>query len=433
MTIPRAATGAAPLEPPVSSLPPRPILVATDGTAASDPALLAARLLAEQLGVPVRVVSVAPPQTAVGITTEMVPVPVIPVAELVAGRADCVRDEMRRVLGDARTWPMDVRSGVVPIEVGEAARETNAQMIVTGLRHRGRVDRLLRGETPLGILNEAHVPTLVVPAGVPRLPRTVVVAVDLGDPSVDAASYARPLLTGAAAVYLVHVELEYDLVPPRTPDADRAYRVAVERAFDRVTAALELPAHVHVERKVFAGSVANELLDFAEYAKVELIVTGHRRRSLVERIFSGSTATRLFHGATTTWLLMVPEDARHRERLALQSTEDETNHWLLDRAMWGRFLDDFTRRNGGRVTTLEIHDDFGAQTVVSGYPLLGMDYEREGTRVDFMLGDVAGTERHLRHSVMHATRIEVHRTPDGRDVALRVTDWSGAALLTLKS
>ena len=429
MTIPRAATGAAPLEPPVSKVLHRPILVATDGTAASDPALLAARLLAAPLGVPARVVSVAPPQTAVALTPEMIPIPVIPAAELVASRADRVRDEMQRVLGDARAWPMDVRSGVVPIEVADAAREMNAQLVVTGLRHRGRLDRALRGETPLGILNEARLPTLVVPPGVPRLPASALVAVDLGDPSVDAASFARPLVAEVAMVYLVHVEPEYDLVPPRTPDADRAYAAAVERAFDRVTAALALPAHVHVERKVLSGSVAHELLDFAEYARVDLIVTGHRRRTLIERIFSGGTAARLFHGLTSAWLLVVPEDPRHRERLALHSTEDETNRWLLDRAVWARFLDDFTRRNAGRTATLEIHDDFGAQTVAGGYPLLGMDYEREGARVDFMLGDAAG--RHLRHSVVHASAIEVHRAPDGRDSALRVTDRSGAALLTL--
>ena len=98
----------------------------------------------------------------------------------------------------------------------------------------------------------------------------------------------------------------------------------------------------------------------------------------------------------------------------------------------GRTLD-FTRRNAGRRTELEVHDELGAQTIASGFPLLGMDYEREGSRVDVMLGDAAGTERHLRHTVRQATRLEVHRAPDGRDGALRVTDRTGEILLTLTS
>jgi nucleotide-binding universal stress UspA family protein len=311
MTTPRAVTGAAPLEPPVSSQLDRPILVATDGTAASDPALLAARALGARFGVPVRAVSVVPQPEVVLPSPEGIVMPAMPVADMIASRGSGVRDEMQRVLGDARALALEVRSGIAAVEVAEAARHMNAQLVVTGLRHHGRVDRLLRGETPLGILNASHVPTLAVPPGATQLPRSVLVAVDAGDPSVDAARYARPLVATARAVYLVHVQRHPDVAPPMMePGWDQARHEAVQQAFDRVAAALELPSSVHVERKLFTGHVAHELLDFAEYAKVDLIVTGHRRRPLVERVFSGGTAARLFHGAARTWLLMVPEAAR---------------------------------------------------------------------------------------------------------------------------
>ena len=433
MTVQHAATGAAQLTPPVSSTLHRPILVATDGTEASDPALRAAQLVAAQLGAPVRVLSIVAPQPYIVPSPTQMEIPPVPLAELVADRTSSVRTEMQRVLGSDRTWPLDVRSGVVSLELADAVRESNAQLVVTGLRHHGPVDRLIRGETPLGVLNAAHVPTLAVPPGADRLPRNVLVAVSPGDASVDAACFARPLMASAEAVYLVHVQTQIDMAPPMTtPAMDQAYHEAVQRAFDRVVAALELAPSVHVERKVFLGNVAHELLDFAELAKVDLVVTGHRRRPLIERMLNGGTARRLFHGATT-WLLMVPEDARLRERLVMNLPEEEANRWLLDRATWPTFLDDFTRRNAGRRAELEVHDYLGVQTVVKGYPLLGLDYERDGARVDIMLGDTAGTERHLRHSIRYTTAIELHRAPDGRDGVLRVADRLGQTLLTLTS
>lgn len=432
MTTPVAAAGAASLKTPASNAPRRPILVATDGAAASDPALRAAGLLAERLDAPVRVVSVVPPEQLLLPTPNGVAFPTMPVAELVANRRDLVHDVLARITGSEQAWPLDVRHGGVALETADAVRETNAQLVVTGLRHRGPVARLLRGETPLAILNEAHVPVLVVPEAGEDLPRRVLVAVDVGDASVDAACFARPLVAGAEAVYLVHVQSQLDVAPPTMePAMAPAYRSALQHAFDRVAAALELAPSVHVESKVFVGNVAWELLDFAELAKVDLIVTGHRRRPLIERVLSGGTAKRLFHG-TATWLLMVPEDGRLRGHMAMASPEDETNRWLRDRAMWPTFLDEFTRRNAGRLAELEVGDYLGVQTVVAGYPLLGMDYEPDGARVDVMLGDAAGTERHLRHTVRYARTLEVHRGPDGRDLTLRISDRLGETLLTLR-
>ena len=432
MTMPNAASGTVPLVTPVSSVAHCPILVATDGTATSAPALLAARLLAERLGAPIRVVSVVPPERVVLPTPDGISMPGLPVGELVASRRDRVRDQMHRAIGASTAWPLDVRAGVVSAEVADVARVTRAQLVVTGLVHHGRVDRLLRGETPLAILDEAGVPLLAVPPGAEHHPRTVLVAVDTTDACVDAAAFVRPLVVDASVVHLVHVQSQLNIAPPlMAPGADRAYHEAVRRAFTRVAAALELPPSVRVETSVLFGRVARELLDFADSAGVEMIVAGHRRRPLVERFISRGTAARLFHGATS-WLLMVPEDPTHRVRL-VAAYETETNAWLRDRGVWPVFVKQFTARNLGRVAELEVHDHLGAQTVVRGYPFLGIDYEREGPAVDVVLGDSAGTERHLRHTVRHATVIEVHRAPDGRDEALRVGDRFGQVLLTFRA
>lgn len=431
MTIPLAATGADPLQPPARHVVHRPILVATDGTEASDPALRAAGLVAPQFGAPVRVVSVVAPQSYVIPSPSQIEVPPIPIGDLVSERRDSLRAEIGRVRGDAGEWPLDVRTGPVSLELADVVRETDAQLVVTGLRHHGPIHRVLRGETPLGVVNEAHVPTLIVPRDAERLPRNVLVAVTVGDTSVDAAAFARPLLASAGAVYLVHVQAPFDIAPMMMPPVpDDAYHAAVQHTFDRVVAALELPPSVHVERKIFVGNVADELLDFAEFAKVDLIVVGHRRRPLVERLLSGGTAKRLFHG-TSTWLLVVPEDGRLLQRIATSSPEEETNRWLHDRTVWPSFLDDFTRRNAGRQVDLEVRDHVGTQTFVSGYPLLGVDAVHGGRGIHIMLGDRAGTERHLRHTVRFPSAIAVHRAPDGRDAELRIVDRFGELLLKL--
>lgn len=433
MTTPTTtAPGTTPLQPRTSGAVRAPLLVASDGTPACEPAMLAARQLAGRIGAAVQVVSVIPPQPYIVPTPEGLVLPVEPVGDRVARRREQIREELVRLTGSDSEWPTDVRIGIPAVEISDAVEAAHAQLVVTGLVHHGRFDRMLQGETPIAILNKANVPVLAVPPGTPHLPRCVLVAVDLTDASVDAAAYARTLMPDAETVYLVHVQTRADVAPPMAAAAwDRAYQEAVRRAFARVTAALELAPGVRLETKLLSGSTANELLDFADYAKVDLVVSGHRHRSLVERMLSSSVAAHLFRGAST-WILMVPEGAGGRTSVAGVEASDATNQWLDDRTTWPTFLEAFTNRNAGRRANLEIHNQqVGAQTTVIGYPFLGIDFDRHGSRVDIMLGDVEGTARHLTHTVRRVQRIQVYRTPDGRDAALRLTDRFGHTLLTI--
>ena len=410
-----------------------PILVASDGSPTCEPALLAARLLSARIGAPVQLVSVIPPQPYIVPTPEGLILPVEPVGERVTRRREQIEGELTRLLGAGHEWPLDVRIGIPAVEISDAVEGTGAQLVVTGLVHHGRFDRMLQGETPIAILNRANVPTLAVPPGVQRLPRCALIAVDLTEACVDAALYARTLLPDVESVYLVHVQTRADVAPPMAMAAwDRAYQEAMRRAFARVKAALDLAPGVHVETKVLSGSgTANEILDFAEYAKVDLVVSGHRHRSLVERMLSSSVAAHLFRGAST-WILMVPEGAGAQEVPGGPDSTDAADEWIDDRSAWPTFLESFTNRNAGRRVNLEIQNQqVGAQTTVVGYPFLGIDFDRHGSRVDIMLGDVEGTARHLTHTIRRVQRIQVYRTPEGRDAALRLTDRFGHTLLTI--
>jgi hypothetical protein len=99
---------------------------------------------------------------------------------------------------------------------------------------------------------------------------------------------------------------------------------------------------------------------------------------------------------------------------------------------WIRELQQFTNRNAGRRTVLEIDDaDVGAQEEERGYPLRGVAYDPQDDRVEIMLGDQATVERRLTHSVEDVTDIDILRGKDGRDLALRVVHGGTQTLLKL--
>jgi hypothetical protein len=97
---------------------------------------------------------------------------------------------------------------------------------------------------------------------------------------------------------------------------------------------------------------------------------------------------------------------------------------------WADGLSAFTQRNAGRITVLEEHDRaIGAQEEEHGYPLRGVGYDRRDGRVEVMLGDLTGTERHLTRSIAAVTSLDRMLDANGRDFALRIAHDGGQTLL----
>jgi hypothetical protein len=102
-----------------------------------------------------------------------------------------------------------------------------------------------------------------------------------------------------------------------------------------------------------------------------------------------------------------------------------------DRGDWPRLLKEFTRRNAGRVTRLEVDDpDLGAQWAEMELHFRGVAYEPRYGRVELMLSDGSPVE-HLTHSVEAVTQLDVRLAADGRDAALRLGYPGGQTLLVL--
>jgi nucleotide-binding universal stress UspA family protein len=407
-----------------------PILVASDGSASADGAFVAAKLLAAATSAGVQVLSVLEAVPLIVPSAEALVSPVDLSASFEERRRHTLNDQMARVGTAGASWNADVQFGRPAAMIAEVARARQVRLIITGLSHHDLLERLFAGDTPVQVARLADAPVLAVPPGFARLPRTVVVAVDLTSSSVRAAAAARPLIAEATTVYLVHVEPRYDLPTEAWTAWDREYEELEGDAFAQVRAALELPADIGIVTTTLSsiGNPAKEVLRFAESVGADLIVAGHSHRSLADRILGGSVASRLYRGATCA-ILIVP-DARPTPAVrprSLGSTES-----VDDPSQWPALFRTFNDRNTARRVTLEVDDaELGAQAEARDYPLLGVDYDPSDGSVEIMLGDFPPGRRHLTHVVRKAVSVDVLRDPDGKDRVLHISREGGQTLLTL--
>ena len=103
----------------------------------------------------------------------------------------------------------------------------------------------------------------------------------------------------------------------------------------------------------------------------------------------------------------------------------------LMRAEWPEALREFSRRNAGRSTHLEIDDpELGAQWQELALHFRGVAYEPRFRRVEIMFSD-GEAMAHLTHSIEGVCDVAVLPGADGRDRTLCIAHAGGQALLTL--
>lgn len=104
---------------------------------------------------------------------------------------------------------------------------------------------------------------------------------------------------------------------------------------------------------------------------------------------------------------------------------------VLDRSEWPRRLAEFTQKNAGRVSHLEIDDpSLGAQPAEDGLTFRGVTYDPADDRVEIMMGGQGTGAGHLTHAVAHPDTLSV-ASPDPRHAVLRITHGSGQTLLSV--
>ncbi len=287
------------------------VLLAFDGSPEAAAAARIADAIAGRLHATVKVVSV--------VDTTPVPIPfpldlaVGLVAETVDGmiheeRARDVRDQIGTVLGHPIEWPTSIELGTPSDAIARHAQHTGAALVVMGLQRHGLVDRTINDETALSVMRKAAGPVLGVVAGATVIPQRALVAMDFSRASVNAAVAAARLMTAGGIMTLAFVEsmMEY---PPGTSEAV-LHTLGLDAAFEQLERGLASDAlrvdHVilhHTE----AGAPSRILLEYAEGARIDLLVAGSARHGRLDRILLGSVSAELVRVGQYSTLVVPPD------------------------------------------------------------------------------------------------------------------------------
>ena len=405
-----------------------PILLATDGTAKSGAAVVAARLLAARLDLPLEVVSVLEPQLAYGVALGGTPIYIPEVDEArKASRLTAVLDYVARY-SDAPAPTVHMPFGAIAEEIAEVARARSATLVVVGSAPHQRMNRLVAGERAVQVLRASAAPVLSVPPGFSALPKNIVVAIDFSPASIRAAQTALLLLGDGGTLTLLHV------ISPLLGDAplrdlgDRDPADAVQTLFGRLRDELRpfVPADVTIETRVRTDVDIDGIIGAATDTGADVIAVGTHGPRLLERIFLGSVASSVLHAAPQAVLAAPPPPAADALDLWLRISGTASS---TEPADWGAALDEFTRRNVGRRAAIEVDDpEIGAQMLGRG-ALVGVTYDAHDRRVEIMVGDAHRSRRHLMHSVPNVDSISVTADERGASEALELRHGHGHTLV----
>lgn len=408
-----------------------PILLATDGTSLSGAPVVAARLLADQLGVSLEVVTVLEPEMAYGVMLGGTPiyVPEVDDARRTA-RADRVLAYVSRFSGSAALPSVHVRFGGIAEEIAELARDRSATMVVVGAAPHQRVNHIVSGERAVHVLRASSVPVLSVPPGFETLPRNVVVGVDFSPASIHAAQAALLLLGNGGTLTLLHVLSPLLGDAPLRDIAGRNPTDTIQTLFARVLSELQpfVPENVTIETRVRTDDDADGIVGCANTIGADLVVVGTHGPRLLERIFLGSVASSVVHSAAQPVLAVPPPSSVEALDLWLRVSGTATS---AEPREWTEALNDFTRRNAGRRATIEVDDpEIGAQMLGRG-ALMGVTYDRHDRRVEIMVGDAHRARRHLMHSIPRVESIAMTADANGAIEALELRHGRGHTLVLI--
>lgn len=403
-----------------------PIVVATDGLPQSRGALAVARAMAHALGRPLRVIAVYPSIALTAPDGQIISDPNV-TASLRADLTRRVKEQCCRNADDGSgVDEFEILNGEPASVIRDVATVRHAPLVVIGLGRHELVDRIFGDETALKVGRSSHVPVLAVPETVRAVPRHAIAGIDFSEGSVRAAQAALGMLVDGGVLELVHVVPRERLMFDAWVSQEEYLRF-VRHSLTRFRARLTIPPGVTVDDFVLSGDPGRELLSYADRVGADLVAAGSHGHGFLSRLVLGSVTTKLLRAATCSVLVM-PADADQSDR-----DDASANATLrLDRARWGEVLDDFTRRNVGRRTRLEVDSpELGAQAQEGDYPLLGVTFDPVDQRVEIMLGELGAGEPHLSRSIGEVEALDVLTNREDQDIALRLRHGTAQTILTL--
>ena len=401
------------------------IVVATDGSDSALAAFQAASLIAGRSASAVHVLSVLEPLPMTFSAPDgMIVLP----PDFYQAREDAQRaivTEQTAAFDADKKWTMSLRVGRAAETIVSFAHEQEADIIIVGANKHGVVGRLFGEETAMEIARLSDVPLLVASSGMKRLPRRIVVAMDLEADGLQFAPQAMEFLADTPSISCAHVKPRAEFLGIDWASYDGEYEVAMRERFKALEKEMDA-VHLRPDLIVLHGDPARELTDFGVYSKAELIVVGVKRRRGRARALGGRIASRVIRHAACS-VLVVPRVIG----VAKDTTQIATTTTVIqDSLEWDGALRKFTQRNAGRIVNLEVDDlELGALVEAVHYPLLGVDYDHRDGRLTIGLGHTRGVDRHLTRTIEHPEAVSV-LSVNGRDTALSVSHGGGQTLLT---
>lgn len=404
-----------------------PVLVAA-GSEDTAAVLRAGVLIATRLRREVDVVSVVDPDQQIGVLPGDGASRHASVDALVESRRQRIHHEME-VVGAPARWSVRTEIGDVPRALARIVRQSDASFLVMGLGRRRPVERLLGADTVVRTVRQAECPVVAVPRSLSVPPGVAVVGVDFSESALHAAHTMLPLLALGATVHLLHVWQPSNLADEIHAEQDEQYRRELPMRLRHFVDALALPPSVAVRQDVREGRPAERLLEYAEARHADLLVLGRHGRGLFERLLVGGVAQRVIRGAGCA-VLVVPEPALHAR--AREPVLAGQLYVSFERSEWSAKLDEFSRRNAGRVTVLEMSDATRIPcSREGGYVLFGVSYHERTHEVEVILGEANGRRRHLTRLIPDVSSLGVRRDETGADIALRLDHGTGQTLLSI--
>lgn len=229
-----------------------------------------------------------------------------------AERRTLLRGLVARASGRDQGWQIDSVFGDPANCILEEAERIAAQLIVLGIHQHGAMEQALGENTATRVISKSDVPVIGLVRALATLPKRIMVAVDFGRASEEAAHIAANLADRGGTVVLVHVQLPYPIVEDGDEGAALVQREGVHAAFDRLAAEISVGRKIRIERVLKAGDAATALLSVAASVAPDLIAIARQRHHLVTRLMLGSTSHRLVRAGRWS-MLVTPPVALRRE------------------------------------------------------------------------------------------------------------------------
>lgn len=197
-------------------------------------------------------------------------------------------------------WRVEIDNGSPAIAIAELARQLRPGLIVMGLRQHGMVHRAVSGDLLRSVVRATHLPVLAVRPELSGLPRRIVVAVDFGEASVDAARMAIQLLADDGEIHLLHVATDHgDARGMPVMNGEGAHA-----RLDRLAEDLSPSLGMTITTEVVGGDPVHSIEGCAVRLQADLVAVGSDHNSPLERLLSGSVSTALAHAARWSMLIV---------------------------------------------------------------------------------------------------------------------------------